>query len=280
MSAFVCEPDKDGVKLVERIAEKNPRRVLLIFWHGVGDLVMFLPVFEAVKLAYPEIRFALGVPLGLSYCDLVPDALELTGEETNDTTAGLPFDLVAKITFPMNEGQNVYTKGEFCLLHEIGPLPGRAEGPLNRSHGRIATHPTRLVPVHFNITCLPDSCNPDAETAERVWNDVLGAGFVPLECHFQHIFHNPVNVKFPFIDATVRRCRPELASLIGLLSRARAFVGVVSGPFHVALSVLGPERVLLLEKDFKKEHFTRLPIRSANLRDYKNEVAAFLKEVS
>ena len=273
MSAAVCEPLKDGVLLTKRIEEVKPRRVLLIFWHGVGDLVMFLPVYEAVKKAYPDIRFALGVPLGLSYCDLVPDALELTGDEVNVTTAGLPFDLVAKITFPMNEGQVELTKGEWCCRHEIGidPVWG---------HGRLPDHRTPLVAVHFQITCLPDSCNPDRDTAERVWNDVLESGLVPMECHFQHIFHNPVNAKFDFIDASVRRCRPELKSLLGLIQNARAFVGVVSGPFHVALSVLGPDRVLLLEKDFKKECFTKLNVQTANLRNYQGEAKTWLNKLS
>ena len=178
--------------------------------------------------------------------------------------------MVVKITFQMNEGQLVYTKGEFCCIHELGipPVQGHGIVPARRR--------SRLCAVHFQITCLPDSCNPDAGTAEQVWNDALEAGWVPLEVHFQHIFHNPVNTKFPFIDATVRRCRPELKTLSGILENAGAFVGVVSGPFHLALSVLPPERVLLLEKDFKRECFTKLPIKTANLRDYKHEVKEFL----
>lgn len=277
---MICEPLKDKVLLVDRIREVNPKRVLLIFWHGVGDLVMFLPVLDAVRAAYPDIDFRLGVPMGLTYRDMVPEALELTGDEVNndEITKHLPFDLVAKITFPMNEGQEIHTKGEWCLLHEIGSFvnPDRPIA-LQRSHGHINALQTPLVAVHFQITCLPDSCNPDAATAERVWDDVLQAGMVPLEVHFQHIFHNPVNAKFPFIDATVRRCRPELKNLVGILSHARAFVGVVSGPFHVALSLLGPKRVLLLEKDFKAEHFTHQEVRRANLRDYHGEVLDFLK---
>ena len=270
----ICEPLKDKVLLCDRIRDVAPRRVLVIFWHGVGDLVMFLPVFWALEKHYPMIEFKLGVPKGLTYLDLVPDAIELTGDEVNkdEQTELLGFDLVAKITFPMNEGQNEYTKGEFCCKHEIGinPIWG---------HGALPHYESRLCAVHFQITCLPESCNPDAATAERIWNDVRDAGWVPLEVHFQHIFHNPVNTMFPFIDATVRRCRPEIKTLAGLIQHAGAFVGVVSGPFHVAMSVLPAKRVLLLEKDFKREHFTRTDIRTANLLDYKNEVAAFLKEI-
>lgn len=286
----VCEPMKDGVKLVDRIAEVKPKRVLLIFWHGLGDLMMFLPVLEAIRLVYShaeypappgrspisclrmvqDIAFDLGLPLGLKYEQIVPEAVLLTGEQVNEKADKLPYDLVVKITFPMNEGQQEYTKGEWCCLHEIGipPVSGHAELPGIQ---------TRLVAVHFQITCLPDSANPDAATAERVWNDILEAGFVPLEVHFQHVFHNPANTKFPFIDATVRRCRADVGSLVGLIRNAAAFIGVVSGPFHVAVASLPPERVLLLEKDFKRGSFTKLPIATADLRDYRGEVKEFLE---
>lgn len=236
---------------------------------------MFIPVMDALRRQYPMIEFKLGVPKGLSYLDIVPDAIEIDGDECNkdEITSTLGFDLVAKITFPMNEGQEEYTKGEFCCIHEIGinPVSG---------HGSLPTHKrSRLCAVHFQITCLPESCNPDEATAERIWNDVLQAGWVPLEVHFQHIFHNPVNAKFGFIDATVRRCVPQIKTLSGLIENAGAFVGVVSGPFHVAMSVLPTDRILLLEKDFKRGHFTKKGIRTANLRDYKNEVLDFLQGI-
>lgn len=270
--AIVCEPLKDKVLLTQRIAECTPKKVLLIFWHGVGDLVMFLAPYRALCAAFPTIHFDIGVPGGMTYLDIVPnDAIEVTGDQVNDKAHELPYDLVAKITFPMNEyDKTEHTKGEYCCLFELGI-------ELTSGHDFAAPYPTPLVCVHFNITCLPDCANPDRNTAEKIWNDVLAEGFVPLECHYQHVFHSPVNVKFDFVDATVRRCRPELKSLIGLLLHARAFVGVVSGPFHLALALLGAERVLLLEKDFKATHFTKRKIATADLRNYQNEVRAFLK---
>ena len=271
--ALVCEPLKDGIKLVDRIFEAQSRNCLLIFWHGVGDLVMFLRPFEALRKAYPWIHFVIGLPGGLTHEEMLQSDFPfqlVNAEEVNNTPEDLPYDLVAKITFPMNEGQTEYTKGEWCCIHELGipPVSG---------HYRLAPGVNRLVAVHFQITCLPDSCNPDRDTAERIWNDILEAGCIPLECHFQHIFHNPVNQKFDFIDASVRRARPRVSSLVGLLQNVGAFVGVVSGPFHAALASLPAERVFLLEKDFKKECFTKLPIATADLRDYKNEVKTWLE---
>lgn len=274
-TCVICEPLKDRKLLATRLREEVPARCLVIFCHGVGDLVMFLPAYDALRRHFPLTEFKLGVLKGLTYLDLVPDAIELEGDEINndELTSKLGFDLVAKITFPMSEGSGEHTKGEFCCVHELGIHPVGGHGALPSAKR------SRLCAVHFQITCLPGSCNPDEQTAERIWNDVLAAGWVPLEVHFQHIFHNPVNQKFPFIDATVRRCRPELKTLAGLIEHAGAFVGVVSGPFHVAMSVLPADRVLLLEKDFHRQDFTHSNIRTADLRNYQNEVQDFLKNL-
>ncbi len=272
-TASVCEPLKDQVLLNARIQDLRPREVLLIFWHGVGDLVMFLDPFRALCRQFPFVRFVIGLPKGLTHEELLPEDVPyhlLTGEEVNDTTENLPYDLVAKITFPMSEGQQEFTKGEYCCLHELGidPICG---------HAALSPGVNRLVGVHFNITCLPDSCNPDEKTAERIWNDILAAGYIPIETHFQHIFHNPVNGKFDFVDSTVRRCRPRVSSLVGLLRSCGAFVGVVSGNFHTALAVVQPEKVMLLEKDFKREMFTKRNIAHCDLRNYNGEVKTWLE---
>lgn len=273
--AIVCEPLKDGVLLVDRIKETDPKKILLIFWHGIGDLVMFMNVFEAIKAKYPEKCFKIGLPKGLKHEELIWGYGEyhlVTGEEVNDTTEDLDYDLVAKITFPMNEGQIELTKSEWCCKHEIGIAPVYG-------HGQLATGKNRLCGVHFNITCLPDACNPDEETAKRIWQDIIDAGWIPIETHFEHIFHNPVNTKFDFVNCTVRGCDPRPSSLLSLIKSCGAFVGVVSGNFHVALSVLNCYQVLLLEKEFKKECFTKLGIDTADLKNYNGEVKTFLESL-
>lgn len=272
---LISDPLNDKVLLVEHLKDPTIKRVGICFWHGLGDCVQFLVILRKLCELYPDKEFTLCLVKGLTHENILLPSdkfILIEGKDVEDPSS-LPFDLFAKIHFPMSEHQLKYTKSEWCCLYEIGidPVAG---------HGEVKPCPTRLVCVSFQITCLPDSANPDEATAAVIWDDVLAAGAIPLECHFQHVFHNPVNAKFPFIDATVRRCRPKVSSLIGLLSHSSAFVGVVSGPFHVALSVLPPERILLLEKDFKRECFTKLPIATANLRDYKGEVKSFLERLA
>ncbi len=269
--AKVIEPLRQDKKLAEVLKEEAPKRVLLFFWHGIGDLIMFMEPYRILRERFPAIHFDLGIVKGIGQEEIVPDAIGFTGQEDLEK---LDYDIVAKIHFPMSEGQEIHTKGEFCCVFELGiePVAGH-------SIGACAT-PNRLVAVHYNITCLPASCNPDEETARKIWDEILEAGFIPIESHFEHTFHNPVNKKFGFVDATVRRCKPRISTLAGLLKYSRAFIGVVSGNFHTALCVLPPTNIMLLEKDFTAPMFTKLPVGRCSIKSYiEGSISKWLKDL-
>ena len=268
--AKVIEPLREEKKLTAHFSEET-KRVLIVFWHGLGDLVMFLPAYKAIKEQFPAIHFDLAVQEGLSFESIVPDALFINGDFLQNLESQ-DYDIVSLVHFPMSEGQVEFTKGEWCCIHELGIDP-------KNGHHLDIIGPNRLIGVHYNITCLPEAANPSKIVAEEIWNDILGAGFIPIETHFQHVFHNPVNEKFDFVDCSVRRVQPQISTLTGLLSQLRGFVGVVSGNFHCALAILPPGRVFFLEKHLKLECFTRLPIARASIKDgeYKGEVKACLK---
>jgi hypothetical protein len=263
---------KSEKKLTDYIKELNPKRILLPFGHGLGDTILFMNPFDKLASLYPDIEFTLAMQKYLGFEELERD---ITGankkvifssdlsykEEVSE------YDMIADIDFPMSEGQIEFTKGEFCCIHELGiePVGG---------HKTLAKAPNRLVAVHFQITCLPDAANPDRDTAEKIWNEILEVGYIPIETHFKHAFHNPVNEKFDFIDCHVRRVKAQVSSLVGLLQNCGACIMVVSGNFHTALATLPPERVFFLEKHFKLECFTHLPVARASIMpgEYKEGV--------
>ena len=262
----------DKPKLSHYLSELKPNNVLIPFGHGLGDTIMFLNVLDRLASLYPKINFTLALQKGLGFEELEADIIckNISVVYTNDLSYNdlvLGYDIIADIDFPMSEGQTELTKGEYCCVHELGISPVNG-------HKKIHCGVNRLIGIHYNITCLPDACNPDEETAKRIWEDVIECCFIPIEIHFQHIFHNPVNKKFDFVDCSVRKVKPRISTLVGLIEQCAGVICVVSGNFHTAVSILPPERIFFLEKHFKLESFTKIKIAKASIMpgEYKNEV--------
>jgi len=257
--ALVVEPLRQEKKLHDVILKTKAKKVLIFFWHGLGDLVMFIKPFEKLKELHPNVHFDLGIVRGIGQEEIYKGAIGFTSDVKLEDQN---YDVVAKIHFPMSESQDKNTKGEWCCIHELGipPVAGHSI--------KDCPTPNRLVGVHFNITCLPESCNPDEKVAQNIWTEIKSAGMIPIETHFEHIFHNPENKKFDFVDCTVRKVKPRVSTLAGLLANCGAFVGVVSGNFHVAMAVMPINRICLLEKDFTAPMFTKEKIKRVNIKNY------------
>ena len=262
---------KNGRKLAELLESGDFGSVLLVFFHGIGDVVMFLPILDAIRAKFKDIKIDLGLCRGLNQETFVPDAVLLDGDwQEKCLTFG--YDLVFPCHFPLERIEDTSkTKAEICCELEIGIPPVCGHKSLTAKN---------LVAVTFQMTSVPWVANAEKEVAELIWNDVKAAGCVPMECLIPHVFHNPANTKYDFVDTHLRECSPHIETLMAFLGSCHAFVGVVGGPFHLALSILGPERVMLLERDLKKEHFTKQDLATANLRDYKQEVREWLQKLS
>jgi hypothetical protein len=242
-------------------------RVLIVFRHGVGDLIMFLSPLETLQRLYPRIHFDLALAEGLDQEAICPQAILLDGN-WRQHIAELDYDIVFVCHFPMEDFRRPSTtKAELCCEKELGIKP------IN-GHRRLSAK--KLVGVHFQATSVPGLANANRETAVRIWSDIIDAGYVPVETHFEHLFHNPANTRFDFADNHVRTWTPRLTTLMALLGACEAFVGVVSGNFHLALSILGPQRVLLLENELKASQLTKEKIATSNLKNYSGEVRTWL----
>ena len=262
---------KNGMLLAEHLDTGRFHSVLIPFFHGIGDVVMVLPILDALRAKYTDIKIDLGLCRGLDQDTFVPDAVLLDGDwQEKCLTFG--YDLVFPLHFPLERiADTTKTKAEICCELEVGipPVCG---------HKRLTAK--KLVGVNFQMTSIPWVANAEPEVAEKIWNDIKEAGFVPIETLFQHVFHNPTNERYAFVDTHVRACTPKIETLMAVLNSCHAFVGTVGGNFHMALSVLGPQRVLLLERDLKAGHFTKSNIATADLKNYTGEVKAFLSSLN
>ena len=236
-------------KLVEYL--EPGQRVLIRFGHGWGDTLMFMPIFERLQDLYADVHFDLYLECGQ----------ECIFESFPDKE-GPDHDYVFHLDFPMSEGSGL-TKAQKCCVDELGidPLSEIAELP---------KEPSPIVSVHFQGTALPNSVNCPEETARKVWQEVLDAGKIPVEAHFRHLFHNPANTRYGFIDRHVRYCNANLSNLIGLIQVSFAFIGIASGPLVTALSVM-PTRTFYLERNHKiTDYVKHLDVKAVHVDHYED----------
>ena len=244
-------------KKLKEYLEPN-KKVLIRFGHGLGDTIMFMPILYRLRELYPQTQIDLYVECGQE---------EIFASVPDKDAQG--YDYVFSLDFPMSEGTSI-TKQEKCLLDEIGELGDISE---------FVSLPSKINPfvlVHFQGTALPGNVNCPELTAKQIWQEIIDAGFIPIECHFEHIFHNPANACF--VNRNVRDIPADLHKLIGMVQHCFAFVGVASGPFIVALATI-PDKTFFLEKDHKLETYTKRKIPKANVKNYQGEVKQWLEQL-
>jgi hypothetical protein len=246
----------------------DPRKILIVFWHGLGDTLMFLPLYEHFKTLYPQHHFDLSLLPGV-------------GQDTFLNTLALPEDKFVEshdcafvISFPMVEGSNKMTKSEYCCVAELGIEP------LYLGLPKVKAVPNKMVAVHLQGTCLPGSTNPDYVLAKRIWDDIVAAGYVPFDVHFKHVFHNPVNEPFTWVNRSCRDLKPDINTLQMILQNSMAFVGVASGPFVLAMA-MDPQKVIYLQKHHTLNCYVKEPVLTVNLLKYESkELIDGLNEIS
>jgi len=248
-------------KLVDYIDEELKatgglmQKALIRFGHGLGDTIMFLPILDVLRKKYEkDCQIDLYVEAGQEH--IFGDTMDKEGEG---------YDLVFSLDFPMSEGTDL-TKAEKCCIDEIGIDPVALDLEVFNANVQIEDNP--FVVVHFQGTALPNSVSCPEDVAGKIWQEIKECGKIPIECHFEHIFHNPANSKFDVVNRHVRDCQADIKTLVGMIQNSYAFIGIASGPFIVALATPIP-RILYLEKDHPLKSYTKLDIARVDVKDYK-----------
>ncbi len=253
-------------KVADLLRKKKPNKVCLIFWHGLGDLVMFMTTFRRLREMFPDTQIDIALQKGTGQEALIRDAV-LIGNPNKPVET---YDHTFQIHYPMSEHmKGRWTKNEWCCIQELGIDP-IASFPKFKQLAKPKRMGHRyMVAVHFQATALPDACNPTREVVYKIWREIEQAGFIPVEAFFKHAWYNPVNEKFDFISEkrTVRNIPAGIPKLIKLLQSCYASICVASGNLPMSLAIM-PERTLYLEKEFKIESYTKQNIPSVNIDNY------------
>jgi hypothetical protein len=253
---------KEDKKLVEYLDTGEYKKVCLVFWHGAGDAAMFLAPLTYLRNKYPNIQIDVGLAAGLQE-EVFVEGYKLLEGDWKETIQQSDYDLVFSVHMPLEDLNNTnVTKAEVCCLQELGIYP-------TSGHLHIKRKP--LIGLHFHNTSVSWLTNPTEEVAEKIWREVIEAGCVPVETLFQHGFYSEANSKkFGFVDNHVRNWPARMDTCISLIGACDAFIGVVSGNWHMALCLLPYWKVALLEKDLKVGHFSKLPIKGIDIKNYRD----------
>jgi hypothetical protein len=227
--------------IISYIEEHDPKRVLLLFLHGLGDFLGFRGVYKYLAEEYPDVEFVYGLDHAMGYEKFLLDYEKYDLIDRSEEIVG-DYDFVFGIQYTQKrEGE--MCKAENCMLEEVGSFD-----PLPRPHQEIPVMRPRLVTVHFFSTWGPSAFGMVGreETAHKIWDEIIKAGLIPMETHFEHKYSNPENQNFEWMNAHVRGVQCSADNLLSLIQASHAFIGVISGNIHAALSCLPREKVMAL----------------------------------
>ena len=216
-------------KLVEYL--RPGMRVLIKFNdHGIGDMIMFQPLYQRLKLLYPAVEF-----------HLEPNKDQLYFAETPDA----PVDLMFYITFRETAGraleahEHPRSKAQYCADMELG-IPFDPGLYFTRKHGPLLTPlpiEDNCIGVVFQVQSSPKK-GLESGKAKLIWDYVKAVGFTPIEVCFNNPNHNPMNKRAAFLDYSCRDFEASEENMFSVIQQCRGFIGVNTGTFCAATCIL------------------------------------------
>lgn len=279
-------------KVVDVLSEfETPGKAVLLFNHGLGDFVLFLPLFEELCKQYPEWDLYVGCNPERNFCYLHPKCIVLDGPYFKYEDV---YDIIFNIIYPepprnenelssMNnrftvENMETITKPYLCNVLEIG-LPKFTWKPFKRKWTKKIRE-TKRVGVHFFGHTSIANKDADIDTAEFIWNQIKKAGFKPFEIQMLPLEILEVTETPKFIGKdTIRYEFPNLRIMCENILSCKAFIGVDSGPIYLAGTILGFNKVLGLERLRKFHKVLPEKITVLDIENYKRgtEIIDWLK---
>jgi ADP-heptose:LPS heptosyltransferase len=259
------------LKIIDYLSKYKSGAVAFIFLHGLGDFICFLPLFETLQKEFPSCKLHLySKPFYgkiYSQCKIIPNDIRVLFRK---------YLYIFRVSYPelIKEERYRWTKVENCNLKEIG-LNNFNWNPYNLLNGY--NKESKLIGFHgFGNTNIKKK-NIDLYKMEQIWCEIKELGYEPFEIHI-----NDGNIECPYFinrNNSLRFDEPDINLFMNKIKECKYFIGVESGPFYLAGSILGFDKCIGLEKHLK---FNHIPIKH-NLVDInfyeKNTVKNKIKEL-
>lgn len=250
-------------RIVEILEGKSPSTCVLVFNHGLGDFINFLPLYEALKNWFlGHHKFYIAASPSRQFHLIHQDAIPLTSGSIRFLEE---VDFVFNIKYPEPPGYprpaysipsspyDGVSKPYRCNMDEIGLPKFQWEVYKWPISSRLPIRKQDKVGVHFSGNTNAEIKNPTREVASQIWDEIQVSGFDPYEVHMDHFFSLYEKTEWDFIpdDKTFRTNGTNLADMFYSLTECRYFFGVDSGPLYLAVSLLGTANCFGLESTLK-----------------------------
>ena len=289
-------------KLIYYLESYKPGKVLIIFDHGLGDLVEFFQIFNTLQKDYPKWEFKLGYHPTLDFKELHKDTYEITQANKNfvipfnqsvvqlsNTLYRYDIDKLSKefkfvfcIQFPdarhpmipLHQVVNI-SKLDRCKVLEIGYDDNKIlESYVPPFKEKLNNKDSKKVIFHAFGHTDKGIKTPSYEDQKTIWNEILDAGYEPVDVHMNNVTTIAgSNAPLPdFMDPSmsIRNSGSGMSGLIETMLTAKYTVGVLSGPLHLSNVLYGGENCLGLEGKFKISNYIDSPkLTSVNIYPYK-----------
>jgi FkbM family methyltransferase len=242
---------------------ERPVNILIQFRHGLGDAVQLTAVLSHLAHYHPDWQIEVGALVGKhsAFHGLCRRAFALDREHPNLGRYNQVFDLAWDECHACFGG-HPSTKAERCLIDvfRVPPIAERCrytirrgeaamslarrylEGICKRGPGLGGRFPVAL--IHYEGNSSRERKDISVEIARRLCDDVIEAGAVPVirDWDFRSPLPDGVRIHNPNVHADLwgKSGTGDAEALAALIEQSALFVGVDSGPLHVAATTTTP----------------------------------------
>lgn len=291
-------------KLLYYLNSYSPGKVLMIFDHGLGDLIEFMNIFVTLKKDFPKWDFYIGhhpsldyeylsdkiykikeinpnyvIPYQKSVVQITDDVFNRYDKDDLEKT----FKIVCAIHFkdyrhPVLSNNSIVinrSKNDICKVLEIGYDENKVlEKYVSPFKLQLNNSNSKRVMFHVGGHTDKSTKNPSESDMELIWNEIIKAGYEPFDVHMNHTSTIVgCNIPLPSYispDQTIRNSKGNLKLLIDTILTCKYAIGVASGPILLANTILGNDNCIGLESNFKfKDYITYNCPESICIQPYK-----------
>jgi ADP-heptose:LPS heptosyltransferase len=251
--------DFTNKKIYEYLQDLKTGKIILLFNHGLGDVINFIPMLERLRRDFPDIIMIMGAESKRKYHIAFPMFFIAIDSELDVILEN--YDLVFSLRYP--EPRNVLNitnpkeevKQNLCNLVELG-IPDYNWSPCDLS----SIYPrnnigSKLIGVHFTGNSCSNLKNPKIDISRKICNEImlLNHDSFEMQINYEYLRKEAKTNFCPVPQRSTFRynSNADLVALIDKIRRCRFFVGVDSGPLYLAGAIIGYDNCIALQQTGK-----------------------------